>query len=293
MRLLVYGKQVKEKDLEVIQELFDCLVEEEIDIFIYEPYLRELESKVNIPSVAHAFEKFEDFRAQRIDFVVVLGGDGTMLAAVTLVRDSGVPMLGINLGRMGFLATIDKHQIKNAIQKLVANQFTIIDRSMIYLESNPPLFGELPFALNDCTLLKRDTSSMITVHAFLNGDYLNTYWADGIIIATPTGSTGYSLSCGGPVIFPNSGNFIITPVAPHNLNVRPIVISDESVISFEVEGRAENFICTLDSRFELIGTHHQIAVRKNDFCTKLIQLQDITFQNTIREKLGWGDDIRN
>ncbi|MCB0524001.1 MAG: NAD kinase [Saprospiraceae bacterium] len=293
MRLLVYGKQVKEKDLEVIQELFDCLVEEEIDIFIYEPYLRELESKVNIPSVAHAFEKFEDFRAQRIDFVVVLGGDGTMLAAVTLVRDSGVPMLGINLGRMGFLATIDKHQIKNAIQKLVANQFTIIDRSMIYLESNPPLFGELPFALNDCTLLKRDTSSMITVHAFLNGDYLNTYWADGIIIATPTGSTGYSLSCGGPVIFPNSGNFIITPVAPHNLNVRPIVISDESVISFEVEGRAENFICTLDSRFELIGTHHQIAVRKNDFCTKLIQLQDITFQNTIRVKLGWGDDIRN
>ena len=136
-------------------------------------------------------------------------------------------------------------------------------------------------------------ASMITIHTFLNGAYLSSYWADGLIIATPTGSTGYSLSCGGPIIFPDSGNFVITPVAPHNLNVRPLVLSDESVISFEIEGRADNFICSLDSRFELIGTQHQLAVRKNDFCIRLIQLQDATFLNTIRAKLGWGEDVRN
>jgi NAD+ kinase len=293
MRVLVFGKQFKDKDLSYVQDLLDVLVAESIDISIYEPYLHDIKEKTVIPATAETFHKYEDFRAQRIDFVIVLGGDGTMLAAVTLVRDSGVPMLGINLGRMGFLATIDKAHIRNSIRKLASNQFVVVERSMIYLESNPPLFGDMPFALNDCTLLKRDTSSMINIHAYLNGDYLNSFWADGIIISTPTGSTGYSLSCGGPVVFPDSGNFVLTPVAPHNLNVRPIVLSDESVISFEIEGRAENFICTLDSRFELIGAHHQIAVRKNDFTIKLIQLQDITFLNTIREKLGWGDDIRN
>lgn len=164
---------------------------------------------------------------------------------------------------------------------------------MLYLESNPPIFGDMPYALNDCTLLKRDTSSMITIRTFLNGDFLNSFWADGIIISTPTGSTGYSLSCGGPVIFPDSANFVLTPVAPHNLNVRPIVLSEDSVISFELEGRSENFICTLDSRFELIGAHQQIAVRKNDFPARLIQLEGESFLKTIREKLAWGADIRN
>ncbi|MEY3195302.1 MAG: hypothetical protein RIQ78_1399 [Bacteroidota bacterium] len=293
MRVLVFGKQFKEKDQVFVQELLDALESEGIDISIYAPYLSDICNKVKIPARVDAFEKYEEFGTQRIDFLIVLGGDGTMLAAVTLVRDAGVPMLGINLGRMGFLATIEKTYIRDSIRKLVSNQFLILERSMIFLESNPPLFGDMPFALNDCTLLKRDTSSMITIHTYINGDYLNSYWADGIIIATPTGSTGYSLSCGGPVIFPDSRNFVLTPVAPHNLNVRPIVICDASVVSFEIEGRAENFICTLDSRFELIGTHHQVAVRKNNFTTKLVQLQDITFLNTIREKLGWGEDIRN
>jgi NAD+ kinase len=293
MRVLVFGKQFKEKDLAFVQELFDALNVDGISISVYAPYLNDIQGKVKAPASTEKFEKYEDFFSQRIDFMIVLGGDGTMLAAVTLVRDAGVPLLGINLGRMGFLATTEKSHIRDSVHKLVSNQFVVLERSMIYLESNPPIFGEMPFALNDCTLLKRDTSSMITINTFLNGDFLNSYWADGIIIATPTGSTGYSLSCGGPLIFPDSGNFVLTPVAPHNLNVRPIVISDESVISFEIEGRAENFICTLDSRFELIGAHHQIAVRKNDFTTKLVQLQNTTFLNTIREKLGWGDDIRN
>lgn len=291
--MLVYGRQFKEKDQPYIQELFDSLSEAESEIYVYTPYFEDIKKHVQFKTACIAFDSYHDFRARRIDFVVVLGGDGTMLSCVTLIRDSGVPMLGINLGRMGFLSTTDKQQVRDAIDKLVHNRFVIIERVMLYMESNPPLFGEMPYALNDCTLLKRDTSSMITIHTYLNGDYLNSYWADGLIIATPTGSTGYSLSCGGPVVFPGSGNFVITPVAPHNLNVRPIVISDESVISFEIEGRAENFICSLDSRFELINAHHQIALRKNDFKTRLVQLQDVTFLNTIREKLGWGEDVRN
>ncbi len=293
MQVVVFGKLYKEKDLPYIQALFDALHAEGITTYVYAPYLEALGKQVKIPGAFAAFDDYRDFRVHHIDCVIVLGGDGTMLNAVTLVRDSGVPMLGINLGRMGFLASIEKKHIGQSIEKLRRGQYTIHERTMLYLESHPDLFGDIPFALNDCTLLKRDTSSMITIHAFLNGDYLNSYWADGIIIATPTGSTGYSLSCGGPVVFPGSGNFVLTPVAPHNLNVRPIVISDSSVISFEVEGRGENFICTLDSRFELINAHHQLAVRKNDFPIKLIQLQDITFLTTIREKLGWGEDIRN
>jgi NAD+ kinase len=293
MQVVVYGKQYKDKDLLYVQELFDVLFEEGTTVYVYGPYLKDIKDKVQFKKQVAPFDDSRDFKVHRIDVVIVLGGDGTMLHAISLVRDSGVPMLGINLGRMGFLASIEKKMIRESILKLKRGQFLIEERSMLYLESSPGLFGDMPYALNDCTLLKRDTSSMITVHTFLNGDYLNSYWADGIVIATPTGSTGYSLSCGGPVIFPDSKNFVITPVAPHNLNVRPIVLSDESVISFEIEGRADNFICTLDSRFELINAHHQLAVRKNDFPIRLVQLQDITFLNTLRDKLAWGADIRN
>lgn len=164
---------------------------------------------------------------------------------------------------------------------------------MLYLETNLPLFGQDRFALNEFTLLKRDNSSMITVHTFVNGEYLTSYWGDGIILATPTGSTAYSLSCGGPIIFPNSGNIVITPVAPHNLNMRPLILSDESVVSFEVEGRADTFLCTLDSRYETITKAHQLAVRKCDFSLPLIQLPTYSFQRTMRDKLTWGKDTRN
>ncbi len=293
MQVVVFGKQFKDKDLPYVQELFDALHAEGITTYVYTPYLQGIEGKVKFPGAYAAFDDHLDFRVHRIDCIIVVGGDGTMLAAVTLVRDAGVPLLGINLGRLGFLASIEKKHIRQSVEKLRRGQYLLEERVMLYLESHPSLFGEMPFALNDCTLLKRDTSSMITIHTFLNGDYLNSYWADGLIIATPTGSTGYSLSCGGPIVFPRSGNFVLTPVAPHNLNVRPIVISDESVISFEIEGRGENFICTLDSRFELINAQHQLAVRKNDFPIRLVQLQDVTFLNTIREKLGWGEDVRN
>lgn len=293
MQVVVYGKQYKEKDHSVLNQLFQALVQQNINIYIYRPYYEDIKALVDLPAQFALFDGYLDFRIHRIDFVIVLGGDGTMLGAVTLVRDAGVPLLGINLGRLGFLATVEKEKIGHSIEMLRAGQYRIEERSMIYLESHPALFGEIPIALNDCTLLKRDTSSMITIHAFINGDYLNSYWADGLIISTPTGSTGYSLSCGGPIIFPDSSNFVITPVAPHNLNVRPLIISDSSVISFEIEGRGDNFICTLDSRFEIINAHHQFAVRKHTSTIKLVQLQDITFLQTFRDKLAWGADVRN
>jgi len=204
-----------------------------------------------------------------------------------------VPILGINLGRLGFLATVSKEQITSAIELLVKGGYSVDDRSTLRLESDPPLFGDIPFALNDFTILKRDTSSMITIHTFVNGAYLNTYWADGLVVSTPTGSTGYSLSCGGPIVFPNSNNLVVTPVAPHNLNVRPLVLADSATISFEVDGRADNFLCTLDSRHEIITSDNKIAVRRGDFPIKVVQLQDDSFLDTMRNKLTWGVDLRN
>ena len=293
MQIAVYGRTVKKEDVPYIQDFFDCLHESEINAYVYKPYLEGLQDQIDFKRDVGQFEGYLDFKTRKFDFIITLGGDGTILNATTEVRDSGVPILGINLGRLGFLADIEKKKIRHALDFLQRGMYSIDERSLLYLESNLPIHGDIKFALNDCTLLKRDTSSMISIHTYINGAYLNSYWADGIIISTPTGSTGYSLSCGGPIIFPNSGNFVITPVAPHNLNVRPIVISDNSVVSFEVEGRTENFLCTLDSRFETITAEHQLAVRKCDFAIRLVRLDDQSFMKTIRGKLAWGIDNRN
>ncbi|MEY4134057.1 MAG: hypothetical protein RL386_407 [Bacteroidota bacterium] len=293
MQVVVFSKIVKEKDQPYFQHLFDALHQEGILSYVYRPLFHQLKDKVDFRRDVGIFEGYIDFSLKKFDAVIVLGGDGTILSAITHIRDAEIPVMGINLGRLGFLAGIEKKRIGEAISHLYRGRYWLDQRVLLYLESNLPLFGNTRFALNDCTLLKRDTSSMITIHAYVNGAYLNSYWADGLIIATPTGSTGYSLSCGGPIVFPRSGNFIITPVAPHNLNARPVVISDDSIVSFELEGRTENFLCTLDSRVESITTEHQLALRKNDFGVRLIQLQDISFMETLRNKLSWGIDSRN
>lgn len=293
MQVVVFSKVAKEQDLPHIQALFDALHVEDFNAFVYRPYLEQLRGKVVFRREVGVFENYGDFKVKQLDYCITLGGDGTILSALLHVRDSGVPILGINLGRLGFLAGIEKRRIAEAVHLLRRGMYDVEERSLLYLESNLPLFEGSRFALNDCTLLKRDTSSMINIHAFVNGAYLNTYWADGVIVATPTGSTGYSLSCGGPIIFPDSNSFVITPVAPHNLNVRPLIISDDAVISFEVEGRSETFLCTLDSRSEVITPAHQLALRKNDFSIKLIRLPGAGFLETMREKLSWGADKRN
>lgn len=293
MQVLIYGTLFKEQDIPYIQHLFNTLDATNTNAFIYKSYFEQLQPYINFHRDVAVFESTLDFKSHKIDFVVAVGGDGTILRAATLIKDSAVPVLGINMGRLGYLADIEKALLNDAIHALDKGLYRIEERSLLYLESSHPMFGDAPFALNDFTILKRDTSSMITIHAYVNGAYLNSYWADGLIVATPTGSTGYSLSCGGPIVFPNSSNFVITPVAPHNLNVRPVVISDSSVISFEVEGRTDNFLCTLDARFETITSEFQIAVRKADFTIQLVQMQDHTFLKTLRKKLSWGIDQRN
>jgi NAD+ kinase len=294
MRVVVFSTVLKEKDVPFVQQFFDVLQEQHCYAYVYKPYHEQLIANgIVFKKDVALFESYLDFKTQQFDVMIALGGDGTILQAVTHIRNSNVPIMGINLGRLGFLASIEKSNIQAAIHSLVNGIYTIEERTLLYLESNVPMFGDMRFALNDCTILKRDTSSMISIKAYVNGAYLNTYWADGIIIATPTGSTGYSLSCGGPIVFPNSANFVITPVAPHNLNMRPLVISDSSVLSFEIEGRADNFLCTLDSRFETISSEHKIAVRKCDFTTKIIALDGRNFLNTIQDKLAWGKDSRN
>ena len=293
MQVVIYSQVLKEGDIPFVQAIFDLLAEEDFSTYVYGPYLESLRPHIRFRRDVGVFESHLDFRIKRFDMLITLGGDGTILHAATLLRGEHIPILGVNLGRLGFLARVEKEKMRQALQLLARGRFTTERRDMLYLESNLPLFGEAPYALNDCTLLKRDTSSMITIHTYINGAYLNSYWADGLIVATPTGSTGYSLSCGGPIVFPGSGNFVVTPVAPHNLNVRPIVISDDAIVSFEIEGRAENFLCTLDSRFATITSGHQLAVRKNDFGLHLVKLPEVNFMDTLRGKLNWGEDRRN
>jgi len=230
---------------------------------------------------------------ESFDCLVSLGGDGTLLDTVTLVRDRDIPVLGINYGRLGFLASLGKDNMKAAVPALADRSFVIDRRTLLHLDASIPLFGETPYALNEFAIHKRDVSPMVRIQTYLNGEILNNYWADGLIVSTPTGSTAYSLSCGGPVLFPDTSSFVITPVAPHNLNVRPLVVSDDSVISFELEGRSDAFICTLDARKELVPRRVQLAVRREAFTLGLVRLNERNFLQTLREKLAWGFDTRN
>jgi len=293
MKIFIYSQLLKDKDKEYITQLFDVIQEQSLEVAIYGDYARQLEeSDLELPTYS-IVSTYEDLLASKSDMVVTLGGDGTILSVIELVRDSQIPVLGVNLGRLGFLSSIEKSKLKDSFTGVLNGEYYTEERTLLSLGCNLPLFENLPFALNDFTLHKRDTSSMITIHTYVDGKFLNSYWADGIVVSTATGSTGYSLSCGGPIIFPSSGNIVITPVAPHNLNVRPIVLSEDSKISFEIEGRSENFLCTLDSRYETVTAEHQISIQKAKFNIHLAHPSDITFMKTIRGKLMWGLDKRN
>jgi NAD+ kinase len=228
-----------------------------------------------------------------IDYMLSVGGDGTLLEAVTYTKDSGVPILGINLGRLGFLATISPDEIKESLAKLFDSNYRIERRSLIQLDTDKKIFKDVNFGLNEFTILKRDTSSMIVVHTYINDEYLTSYWADGLIISTPTGSTGYCLSVGGPVVTPESSNFVIAPVSPHNLNMRPLVVSDNSKLSFRIEGRSKNFLISLDSRSKVVDANIHLTIKKCPFYAHLIRLQGDNFLDTLKKKLNWGLDVRN
>ncbi|OAQ40711.1 NAD kinase [Pedobacter psychrophilus] len=292
MKLGVYGRKFNNSVLPYVQQVFDCLVEWEVEVLIYSDFYDFLKDKLFLPKAFKSFNSHKDL-VGNVDVMISLGGDGTMLDTVTLVRDSGIPMIGINFGRLGFLASINKEGIKTAIDSLIHKKFTLDTRSLLKVESQPGLFGDLNFALNDFTILKRDTSAMILIHCFLNGEFLNSYWADGLIVATPTGSTAYSLSCGGPIIFPRSGNFVITPISPHNLNVRPVILSDENELTFEIEGRSSKYLVSCDSRTEVIDANFRLHLKRANFDINLVRLNNETYLSTLRNKLLWGIDTRN
>jgi NAD+ kinase len=289
MRIAIYGRALQEDSKPFLSELLDEITRRRMSVVVHEGFVGQIRDLS--PKDLETFKSHADIRAT--DFLFSLGGDGTLLDTVGLVRDSGIPVMGINFGRLGFLSSIGKEEIKNAVAAIENGTYILDQRTLLRLDSNKPLFDQASFALNEFTLHRKDTSSMVTVNAYLNGEFLNSYWADGIIVSTATGSTGYSLSCGGPVVLPNADSFIITPVAPHNLNIRPLVVPDDSIISFEIEGRSETFLCTLDSRAETIDSSFQLAVRRESFKMSLVRLGERNFLTTLRKKLHWGADSRN
>jgi NAD+ kinase len=292
MQVAIYSRVIDyERPLEM-GELFKELANHKIKPVLYKPFAEKVRQTIELPGDVQLFNESKDLD-ESIDFVISLGGDGTLLDTVTLVRNKNIPILGINFGRLGFLASIGKEDLSTAVSALRHRTFLIDKRSLIHLDASESLFGDVPYGLNEFAIHKTDNSPMIKIHTYLNGEFLNTYWADGLIVATPTGSTGYSLSCNGPVIFPDSSSFVITPVAPHNLNIRPIVVPDDNIISFEVEGRTDQFLCAMDSRKEIVNRQVQLAVKKEKFTIGLIRLNENNFLQTLRSKLSWGLDTRN
>src|SRR6186713_1865962 len=292
MKVAIYSRVIEYEQQSGVQRLFDELIRQGVEPIIHQPFLEKIGSTFVLPSNVGSFRECKDLD-ESIEFLISLGGDGTLLDTVSLVRDKNIPVLGINFGRLGFLASIGKEDLVTAVTSLVNRTFVVDKRSLIHLDANKPLFGDVPYGLNEFAIHKTDTSPMIKIHTYLNGEFLNTYWADGLIVATPTGSTGYSLSCGGPIVFPESGSFLITPVVPHNLNVRSIVVPDDNIISFEIESRTDHIICALDSRREIVSKNVQLAVKKEAFLLNLLRLTENNFLQTLHNKLTWGLDKRN
>ena len=293
MKVLVYSQKLRPSDIPYVQELLAATAAHGIEVYLYAPYAESLDREGLLPQEYGIFGSYEEIKTLMPDLVITLGGDGTILGAILHVRDLEIPILGVNLGRLGFLSNVEKSRIQQAISSIASGHYETEQRTMLSLECNLPIFGQTSFCLNDFTITKRDTSSMVTLHTYIDGKFLNSYWADGIVVSTPTGSTGYSLSVGGPIVFPNSGNFVIAPIAPHNLNVRPIVISDTSEITFQIEGRSDNYLSTLESRHETLTSDHKIKISKAPFSTVLAHPTDTSFMKTIRDKLLWGLDKRN
>ena len=292
MKAAIYSRIMEEEQRNNVQVFFDELEKQKIQPVIFSQFYEQIKTSIRLPADTEIFSVSQDLNHE-VEFVISLGGDGTLLDTVTLVRDKNISIIGINFGRLGFLASIGQDEVKIAVQAIARRSFVTDKRTLIHLDADLPLFGHVPYALNEFSLHKRDTASMIKIHTYLNGEFLNTYWADGVILATPTGSTGYSLSCGGPIVFPDSKSFVITPVAPHNLNVRPLIVPDDNIISFEVESRSESIICSLDSRREIVGKNVSLAVKKESFSIKLIRLSENSFLQTLHNKLTWGLDKRN
>ncbi len=292
MEIAIFGKSFGEVFYDNCKQLFDYLHETGSKIYIYKPFYDFLVGEVRIlPHVAGFFNTSADL--PQVDMLFSIGGDGTFLQAVTFVRDSGIPVVGINSGRLGFLADISRDELPVALKEIDSGRFKVKDLSLLELTAPSNLLGEFNYALNEFAVHKQDSSSMITIHTFLNNEYLNSYWADGLIVSTPTGSTAYSLSVGGPIMHPASKGIIITPIAPHNLTVRPLVVPDDMELTLKVEGRGGKFLASLDSRSVVVDEGTELKIRKAAFSINMVERSDQSFYSTLRNKLMWGADRRN
>ena len=294
IKVAIYGQKYAENSNEYILSLLDELKDNAVEVVLEKNFYKYIQ-KLNPHLKGYkVFKGYKDLN-ETFDFFLSVGGDGTFLDCITYVRDKNIPILGINIGRLGFLANVKKTEIKKAIKSLLLQEYQIIERTLLQVKTNPPIkkLSKINIALNEVTIVRKNTTAMITLETFLDEEFLAKYWADGLIFSTPTGSTGYSLSCGGPVIAPSAKNFVITPIAPHNLNVRPLIISDETIIKVHLIGREKEALISLDSRIVTIPKNTTIHIEKASYTIKTVLLNDVSFLKTLRNKLLWGEDVRN
>lgn len=294
MKVAIYGQYYQNSTEPIIRDIFVFFNDNHVEMVIEEAFLKLLYEKQIVKKEYKTFQSHTELDAS-FDIMISIGGDGTILRAATLVRDSGIPILGINAGRLGFLAMVQKDEIAEFLQLIIEKKYTISERNLISLTGTPniPEISDINFAMNEISVSRKDTTSMITIETYLNDEFLNSYWADGLIISTPTGSTGYSLSCGGPILTPNVSSLVITPIAPHNLNARPLVIPDDTVIRLKITGREEHYLVSLDSRIASVKNESVLTIRKTPFKIKMVEIHEETFLKTLRNKLLWGEDKRN
>ena len=294
MKVAIYGQYYQNSTEPIINDIFVFFNKNKVEMIIESHFLKMLNEKKIVENKYKTFTSHTELDSS-FDMLISIGGDGTILRAATLVRDSGIPILGINAGRLGFLASVQKENIASFMQFVIDRKYTISKRTLLSLNCTPPneSIDEINFAMNEITVSRKDTTSMITIDTYLNEEYLNSYWADGLIISTPTGSTGYSLSCGGPILTPDVKSLVITPIAPHNLTARPLVVPDETEIRLKVSGRDEYYLVSLDSRVTSVRNESVLTLKKTPFQINMVEIPEETFLKTLRKKLLWGEDKRN
>ncbi|WP_295335722.1 NAD kinase [Flavobacterium sp.] len=293
MKVAIFGQYYQNDTRPIIKDIFVFFNKNNVEMVIEENFLKILYEEKIIEKTYKTFTSHTDLDSS-FDILISIGGDGTILRAATYVRDSGIPILGVNAGRLGFLAKVQKENIAAFLQIVMEKKYCITERSLLSMECSPALSQlDINFAMNEVSVNRKDTTSMITIDTFLNGEYLSSYWADGLIISTPTGSTGYSLSCGGPILTPDVKALIIAPIAPHNLNARPLVIPDDTEITLKVSGREEQYLVALDSRIIAINNNTELKIKKTPFHINMVEIPEETFFKTLRNKLLWGEDKRN
>jgi NAD+ kinase len=293
MKVAIFGQYYQNDTRPIIKDIFDFFNKNNTEIVVEENFLKILYEEKIIEKNYNTFSSHKDLNSS-FDVLISIGGDGTILRAITFVRDSGIPILGVNAGRLGFLAKVQKENIGSFLKIVLEKKYSISERTLLSVDcSTKDIEIDINFAMNEISVSRKDTTSMITIETFLDGKHLNSYWADGLIISTPTGSTGYSLSCGGPILTPEVKGLVLTPIAPHNLNARPLVIPDDTVIQLKVSGREEQYLVSLDSRMASVNNNSELTISKTPFTIKMVEIPEETFFKTLRNKLLWGEDKRN